>query len=395
MKRFIIGVAIALIIGSVIAQWLLSDAGFIYIERGESAISMSLATGLLVFLLAAAALWLSLFLIRVLWLPGRWARTTLVDGAKRRAVRRTNEGFIAYSAGDFKLARKRLLASVSNVDAPVINYLLAARSAQYLGDNTRALELLDEAQLVDSDAHPAVSMVKAEIFQQQGHWEQSIATLRQLPDADNPQALRLLVRAYQQLGDEEAIYELMPQLQKAGVYEDEALHEIRVATIAGMFSNCASRIRKGHAQEGDLDALKNKLKKPDAQSQAAAMNHASALLTLDKPKAAEKVLRPFMKRKVSAQLIELYSRTHGSDPLKQLKTLQGVSCDNRAVMTLALGRLSVRGELWGQAKDFYAQAFDLAPEVQTAKEYANLLRKLNDDQAAAKIEHRAIFGAQS
>ncbi|RMA82208.1 HemY protein [Umboniibacter marinipuniceus] len=389
MKRMIIWLMVAAVAGTLLAMWALEDPGYVALARGEVMVQMSMVTAIGLLVLTIAAVLVMIRLVAILWMPGRWARQQLLAGSKTRATRRTNRGFIAYLMGDFAKARQQLLASVGNVDSPMLNYLLAARSSQYLGENDRALELLEEAQLADENAQAAIIMVQAEIYQQQGHWEQSIAILQRLENTDNNSALRLLAMAYEELKDFASLYQLLPKLEKYRVFDAEKLSALHLAAATGQLDRAMNDIEKGHADNSSLAAIWGSLAKQDRRNASLAAHYASILKQRAAESDAEKLLRPLLERQSPDVLIEMYGQLKGSDAMKQLKKLQGLDRTDRTAL-IALARLSCGAELWGQAKDYYQRAIGLTMSAKVALELASVLRKLKDETGALEVERSAL-----
>lgn len=390
MIRWLLIASAAIFAGLLASQWLIDDPGVVYIERGDTGVSLSLAAAILIVVTAVLALYLAWQLLKLLLFPGRWARKSLLEGSKARARKRTDKGFIAYSAGNFKQARQQLLASVGNVDSPVINYLLAARCSQFMGEDDRALELLEQAQLADPEAHPAVSVVQAEIYQQQGDWEQSLATLKPLEESRNAMVVRALVKVYEELGDYESLYGLIVATEKQKVLSSQELDRLRTRILNCWIDQQVDRIQRGRSPEDGLNTLFSNLSKSDQSRVEIVQAYAEGLMTLGMSQSAEKVLRPLIKRDVEPSLLALYGRTDGADVYKQIKLLQSVTSEDRHAMMLALARQSKRAELWGQARDFYQKCFELSPSVEVAKPYAEVLRAMDEPEAAAEVERTAI-----
>lgn len=389
MKRLIIWLMVAGVSGTLLAMWALEDPGYVALARGELMVQMSMVTAVGILLLAMVCILLVVRVIAILWMPGRWARQQLLAGSKTRATRRTNRGFLAYLMGDFGKARQQLLASVGNVDSPMLNYLLAARSSQYLGESDRALELLEEAQLADGNAQAAIIMVQAEIYQQQGHWEQSIAILQRLENANNNSALRLLAIAYEELKDFSALYQLLPKLEKHSVFDAAKLESLHLAAAAGQLDRAMNDIEKGHADNSALATIWDSLTKQDRRNAGLAAHYASILKKLSAETDAEKLLRPLLNSQSPDVVIETYGQLKGSDSMKQLKKLQGLDRTDRTAL-IALARLSCSAELWGQAKDYYQRAIALTMSATVALELASVLRKLKDESGATEIERSAL-----
>jgi HemY protein len=232
-------------------------------------------------------------------------------------------------------------------------------------------------------------MVQAEIYQQQGHWEQSIAILQRLENANNNSAMRLLAIAYEELKDFSALYQLLPTLEKAGVFDAAKLESLHRAAAAGQLDRAMNDIQRGHSDNSALVAIWESFTKLDRHNAVLAAHYASILQKLAAESDAEKLLRPLLNSQSPDVLIEAYGQLKGSDAMKQLKKLQGMDRTDRTAL-IALARLSCSAELWGQAKDYYQRAIALTMSAKVALELASVLRKLKDESGAIELERSAL-----
>jgi HemY protein len=233
-------------------------------------------------------------------------------------------------------------------------------------------------------------VVQAEIYQQQGDWEKSLATLKPLEESRNAMVVRALARVYEELGDYASLYALIATTEKQKVLSSQELDRLRTRILNCWIDQQVDRIQRGRSPEDGLSTLFASLSKSDQSRVEIVQAYAKGLMTLGMSQSAEKVLRPLIKRDVEPSLLALYGRTDGVDVFKQIKLLQSVTCDDRHAMMLALARQSKRAELWGQARDFYQKCFELSPSVEVAKPYAEVLRAMDEPDAAAEVERTAI-----
>ena len=107
---------------------------------------------------------------------------------------------------------------------------------------------------------------------------------------------------------------------------------------------------------------------------------------------AEEVLYAAIKRQYDDRLVERYGRVLGRDPARQLAHAEGWLKDHpqNPVLLLALGRLSLRNELWGKARDYFEASlrFDHRPE--TCAELARLLAQLGDTESSNRLFQQGV-----
>jgi HemY protein len=104
------------------------------------------------------------------------------------------------------------------------------------------------------------------------------------------------------------------------------------------------------------------------------------------------VLYTAIKRQFDDRLVERYGRVQGRDPARQLAHAEGWLKDHpqNPVLLLALGRISLRNELWGKARDYLEASlrFDHRPE--TCAELARLLAQLGDTESSNRLFQQGV-----
>ncbi len=122
-------VVIALILSAFGAHLLLQDPGSVVINFRGYLIEMTVPVLLALFLLVVSLIWLVIRLWRV---PRR-----IGQAAGRRAGQKLTSGMIEIAEGNFARGEKLLARTASDSDAPLLNYLQAARAAHLLGEDER------------------------------------------------------------------------------------------------------------------------------------------------------------------------------------------------------------------------------------------------------------------
>ncbi|MEE2652408.1 MAG: heme biosynthesis HemY N-terminal domain-containing protein, partial [Pseudomonadota bacterium] len=152
----------ALAAAAAIAVAIQYDSGYVLLAYGHTTVEMTLWVALALLALFLFMVWLLFSLLR------RSARLSDKLGALRgqrrqqRERQRSHRGVIAYTQGNW-LQAKRLLLSSASSDKPLINYLLAARACQRLGDERGALQALSQAKNCGTQAGLAAALTQAEL----------------------------------------------------------------------------------------------------------------------------------------------------------------------------------------------------------------------------------------
>jgi HemY protein len=368
-------VVIALIISAVAAHFLLGDPGYVAINFRGYLIEMSVP----VLLALVVALILLIWLIRRLIQAPRLLGEAAARYRSGRAGMKLTRGMIEVAEGNFARGEKLLARAARTSDAPLFNYLQAARAAHLQGQDDRRDEWLKLAYEQTPEASNAVLLTQAELQLDREQYEQALATLRRIEEnsKDHSHALALLGRLYYRLKDWPHLAELLPRLRKQGRVKNETLDQwaIRVHTVN--LESCAD----GDAITAEWNSIPKHLK-ADTQILEAYYN---ALMRVGLHAKAEKELAAALKAEWRGPLVRLFGLVEGPDPSKQLKRAEGwlASHEDDPDLLLAASRLCLRNELWGKARSYLETVLALRPTPEAYQEYGRLLNQLGENDAAA------------
>jgi HemY protein len=369
-------VVLALVLSAFAAHFLLQDPGYVVINFRNYLIEMSVPVLLAGILLVLFLCWLAVKLFR--------APRKLGEAAGRyrsgRAGDRLTRGMIEVAEGNFAKGEKLLARAAGASDAPLLNYLQAARAAHLLGEDGRRDNWLKQAYENTPEAASAVLLTQAELQLDQGQYEQALATLRKLEEKAPNQsyALNLLGRLYYRLEDWTQLEALLPRLKKHGRVDDDLLGKWAIRVY-----------RENLVRAADADAIlaawtsvpKN-LKNDTTLLEA----WYGALMRTGQHDKAEKEIAAELKREWRAPLVRLFGMIESSDPGKQLNRAEGwlkLRPDDPDLL-LAAARLCLRNELWGKARSYLETAISLRPTPEAYEEYGRLLNQLGESDAAAE-----------
>jgi HemY protein len=374
MKFGLIVIA-ALIISALAANYLLQDPGYVVINFRGFLVEMSVPV--------LAALIIGLFIS--IWLIGKVFRAPrkLGEAAGRyrsgRAGQRLTRGVIEVAEGNFAKG-ERLLARAAGVsDAPLLNYLQAARAAHLLGQDERRDTWLKQAYENLPGAANAVLLTQAELQLDQEQYEPALATLRKIEEnsPNHSHALMLLGRLYYRLEDWQHLSELLPKLKKYGRLEASTLQEWSIRVYQEHLAAAAD----GAALLETWKGVPKELKKDIAILESWYSN----LIRTGMHDKAEKDIAAELKRGWRAPLVRLYGLVEGKDATRQLKRaetwLKNHGDDIDLLLTAA--RLCLRNELWGKARSYLETVIAIRPTPDAYQEYGRLLNQLGEGEAAA------------
>ncbi|MDR3478116.1 MAG: heme biosynthesis HemY N-terminal domain-containing protein [Gammaproteobacteria bacterium] len=310
------------------------------------------------------------------WL--RWRR-------KYKSYSKTNRGLIELIEGHWQTAEHYLLEGIRQSDAPLINYLAAAKAAHEQGAYDKRDSFLRKAHDLAPQADIAIGLTQAQLQLSQGQLEQALATLGHLRTVapKHKFVLKLLERLYIRLGDWQALLKLLPSLRKAKLVDDEYIRSFEAKIY------CELLIAADHKNEGiqALQMVWNTIPKKVQAEPAVVACYVKYLLS--HPAAAEELellIRKSLRKTWSKDLVRLYGLLVTSDPVKQLARAEGWQKDhpNQAVLLLTLGRLCVRAQLWGKARTYFENSLKLEVDPETYVEYGRLLELLGEQTAAVE-----------
>jgi HemY protein len=373
--RFSLWALLALLLGAFAAHFLLQDRGYVLINFRSYVIEMSVP-GLVLVLMAAYVG------VRALVALARAPRRLGAAATTRRQRLSGGDlmgGLIHLTEGNWARGERLLTQRLAGSEAPLVNYLLAARAAQLQGASERRDQWLQLAFDESPDGQAAVLLTQADLQLQAGEHAAALATLQRLEQLrpDQPEALALLVRVYQALGDGPGLVALLPRLGRARlapeVREQAALQalgieldrpDLPIERVAELFAELPNDLRA---------------------APPIAARRALALQRLGHGAEAERDLKAALKRNWHPALVHAYGEVRGADLAKQLKQTEVwlKAYPEDAALLLAAARLCMATELWGKARSYLESSLALAPAPEAYALSGQLLAELGEGELAA------------
>jgi HemY protein len=373
--KFGLIVVIALIVSAFAAHFLLADPGYVVINFRGYLVEMSVPVLLALLVLLAIASWL---LIKIYRAPRK-----LGEAASRyrsgRAGHRLTRGMIEIAEGNFSKGEKLLARSAGVSDAPLLNYLQAARAAHLLGQDERRDGWLRQAYEQMPEASNAILLTQAELQIDRGQHEQALATLKKLEEnsPNHGQALVLLGRLYFRLEDWSQLAALLGKLKKYGRIDEATLRKWSVTVHREQLVNAADSEVLAESWNRVPRDLKNDIQLLQARY--------SGLIRTGQHDLADKQLIAELKREWRAPLVTLYGKVEASNATKQLNRAEGwlKNHPDDVDLLLTAARLCLRNELWGKARSYLETVIAIQPTPDAYQEYGRLLNGLGEGDAAA------------
>ena len=373
--KFSIIVVIATLVFAFAAHFLLQDPGYVAINFRGYFVEMSVPVLLSIAIVLVVAVWAVRKLIIAPRLIGEAAGRYRAGRAGQKLMR----GMIEVAEGNFSRGEKLLARAASTSDAPLFNYLQAARAAHLQGNDQRRDEWLKLAYEHTPAAANAVLLTQAELQIDREQYEQALATLRRIAEnsRDHSYALGLLGTLYYRLEDWDNLGELLPRLKAQGRITSDTIRKWTV------------RVHREHLERAaDADAVQASWKNVprNLRSDVDLLEaYFSALIRNGKHEQAEKELAAALKKEWRAPLVRLFGLVEGPDASKQLKRAEGWLTDHPEDPDLLLtaARLCLRNELLGKARSYLETVISLRPTPEAYQEYGRLLNRLGEGDAAA------------
>ena len=319
-------------------------------------------------------------------LPSTW-QYWRTKQRSQHAQAKTRKGLIEFSEGHWLQAKNDLIKALPDSDAPLLNYLTAARAAQEMGDSKLRDDYLREAQQAMPEARIAVELTQAQLQLANQQWEQALATLRHLQDLAPQHAyvLKLLVHLYEEVKDWPQLIALLPALKRNQVVSNEIYDSLeKNAYLQAMLD----LIKQD--QETPLTTFMDKLPRHLNQDAELIAPYCRYLLSKHQDAKIESRLRRSLYKRYDEKLIEIYGEINCNEG--QLKFAESLlkSQPHAANLLLCLGRLCIQKNLWGKAKTYLEQSLACKEQASTYMALGKLLEQLNETNAAVEAYRRGL-----
>lgn len=402
MRRLMFTVMIALLLGALLFQGIASTPSYLLVVVGNTSIEMSLWLALGIFLSVALTIGVTLGItrkgLRATW--GQFKR--LFSGSSARAQRQTSRGLIEFVEGNWKQAHKLLTRAAPHASEPLLNYLAAARSAYELGEESQAAELLHQAEGSADNADLAVALTQARMQLFAKKYEQCCATLQRARKLapKHPVVLDLLRQVHVALNDWSELAQLMPMLVRYKIVPSEELQVLQAQLYRQLLIQAmqppvgsSSRDDSPAKQETRIKQVWQKLAKEWQQQADLILCYADLLEELGNTRDLESLLRKALKKNWDNRLVERYGIIDGSEHARQLLHAEAWLKERpgNAELLLALGRLSLRNELWGKARDYFQSSLALQGSAHIYAELARLLAHMGDHKKSTEYFQQGLM----
>lgn len=375
------------------------DPGYLLIAFGNN----TFETSLFALLVAVIVIYLVVRLILIVfrwinpWHLIRFGRNYKEHlQANRRS--KTIEGLLYFTRGSWESSYNLLKKGMKDSDASVVNYLAAAYAAHQQGNKEAWMNCLETAEAKYPSARSTINSLKAQLLFKSNQLEQCVAVLQQMKTSslNDASLLQLLKEVYLKLNDWEQLEKLLPALEKNNVIDEEEAELIRVRIFMENLYGIGNR--RVDFSDTEIGAqLEKAWKKGPAsykQYERIVKHYAEILYKLDQKEQAGKVIEVALNKSWSDELVKRYGELDFGTPHRQLLIAESWIQDRpgNASLLIALGRLAMRNELWGKAREYFETSLDVASTAEAHGELARLLKSLGEEKLANEHLEKFIQG---
>ncbi len=369
-----------------------ADPGYLLIAFGDS----TFETSLLALTLALAVIYLLYRLLRLLivWInPWRWARAGRRVGGLFHADRRskTEQGALALFRGNWQSAYNLLMQGRNEPGAGPASYLLAAYAAHKLKQPELWANCLEIVERRYPGARSTAGIVRAHLLQRNQRPDQALKAINSLRKTvlNDASLLGLLQQIHIDLEDWDELEKLLPALERNGAAGPEEILRLRRHIFAQRLHGLAAGRDTSLDHRESLSRLRQFWKKAPEEYQlspALTSLYARHALRHGGGKDAAAAIEHTLGREWRASLIELYGVLALGDDMRRLNLAEEwlASRPRDPDLLLSLGRLCLRNELWGKAREYLQASIGSQPGAAAHGELSRLLENLAEPEAAKR-----------
>lgn len=348
-------------------------------QWNENPISVSLTstTLLIAAVLSLVGMYLLVTLLKFLFGLRKRFKNHRQMKLSAKANQELTKGLVHFTEGHWVKSEEVLLNTVKHSEAPLLNYLAAARAAHMQEAYDRRDSYLKTASEQGDDARIAVSVSQAEMQFTSNQLEQARATLIHLLELSpkHPYALKLLAKVYYQQQDWSNLFSILPDLDQLSLIKESDCEKYETTALTGIFHSLSF-----DKKPADLKALWKKLPVGIREKSPAILLYIQALDSAGDESASHKLLVNQLNKEWDENLVEYYGQIEHVNLGAAIKQGEKWLLENEKspMLLLALARLNRKFQLWGKSKAFYNASLNFSPSAAGYLELAELLEELEE-----------------
>jgi HemY protein len=382
VRRLLVTLVMALLLGAASIWVMQSDSGYILLSFNNTTVEMTVWVGILLYLtVTGLGAWL---LLLFKWLGDvgglrRWwtLRRSQQHGSK------TAQGLILFADHDWKQASTMLLSGADGSSMPDVNLLFAARAAAENNQIDQARMLLEQLKVSHPKAKLLADKTLAEMLILEEQLDEAIQLLQPIA-ASKPGdrgVLRLLSDTYYLMGDWSSLQKLLHDLNYYKAINSSDMKALEQDVYANLLSdfipNPEFTLQEQKDQAGDLWELIPRRLHNDAEL---ICGYFDALQQVNDTDRVQLLLVKTINKRWHPELVERFGQLETSAPEKQLLAAEKWLSDHPedAVLLVALGRICCQLRFWGKARDYFSVALRLQPSADIYLRLADVHAAMGD-----------------
>ena len=382
MRRVLILVACALLLGATIGFLLQKEQTYVLISTKSISFEMTIWMAIIVYLLSISFI-ISILLLISWILGGSGFKSWLITRKKRKNLLETTKGLIYFSDYDWKNSLTSLEKSASSSLMPSVNYIYAAKAAAEIDDYDRAYQSLTLLKKSDPTSSILVEKIRSELLLREERFQEAIQIstelMTKLPkDTGN---IRILIDCYYITEDWTALQRLLPHIKKNRALVDSSFESLELETYENLL--------KSFRVEMDLKNKDNREKADDVweampkhiqNNPVMIASYFDLLKQIDDTGKLSSLMIKSIEKSWNDDLVRRLGSLNSSAPEKIISVVEKwliKKPENVALLT-CLGDICVGAKLLGKGHDYYSAAINIEPSPSLFFKLGNVLSAIGD-----------------
>ena len=382
MRRVLILVACALLLGATIGFLLQKEQTYVLISTKSISFEMTTWMAIIVYLLSISFI-ISILLLISWILGGSGFKSWLITRKKRKNLLETTKGLIYFSDYDWKNSLTSLEKSAPSSLMPSVNYIYAAKAAAEIDDYDRAYQSLALLKKSDPTSSILVEKIRSELLLREERFQEAIQIstelMTKLPkDTGN---IRILIDCYYITEDWTALQRLLPHIKKNRVLVDSSFESLELETYENLL--------KSFRVEMDLKNKDNREKADDVweampkhiqNNPVMIASYFDLLKQIDDTGKLSSLMIKSIEKSWNDDLVRRLGSLNSSAPEKIISVVEKwliKKPENVALLT-CLGDICVGAKLLGKGHDYYCAAINIEPSPSLFFKLGNVLSAIGD-----------------
>ena len=386
MKRVLIGLSI-LLFATLIGITLHHFPGYILIAFHHWTVETTLLTGIiLVVLFSIVAKGLLIGFWSAVHFP-KEIREAVMKKRLHRLQQTQHQAIAAYGEGNWLKAENLMQKTLIEAPDPLLNYIILIKSAHEAGNYIHRDAYVSEAIQQLPKEKVVLQILQAQLCIDAAQWKWALEILCPLWKTTRQRlVLKYLVSVYEKKENWLELIALLKEIRRLNIFSKEGFFEF----MTTVYTNALKKLLRQSKKVEILSfihlvpaAVK---KKPDWISV-----YADFLLQEKRMKEVEYILSKSLTKLFYEPLVILYSRLDADVAQTSVLESQLTTHPNNAVLLLALGIISQKKGLWGQAKRYYEESIQIAPSPRANLLLGLLLEQLGETTKACNLFRQGLI----